>query len=573
MFAPYHGAVSEPLLEPTPTPGQGWSRDRNVAGFIFLIALVVRLLHLREIEIHDPFFTIASVDGRIYDEWARQILAGDWLGEGVLFLGPLYPAFMAAVYAIFGEGLPTLKFVQAVLGGVTCVLVWGFARELFDRRVAALAGGIASFYGMLVFYGGTVMIVNVQVPLVVGFVWSALVALRRPGFGRWALCGSILGLSVLARQTVLLAAPILALWIVFGAEGAERFGRRFAWAATFGGVMLALILPFTLKNFVAGDDFVLLNSTGGANFYMGNQRHADGTWKIPPIDSRERIDNPRTMRDAFSDAAERAIGRKLKPSQVSSYWFGRGLDEIREDPLRWLRLEATKFGLFWNAYEVWNNRSIEVSRGFSWVLRWPLVSFGLLVPFAIVGLVLTRERWRELIPVYAILAAYLGSALLFFVLSRYRLPAIIVLIPFGSFAAVDFCERISRREWGAGAIRMVSIALLAGLVQLPLANERRMYMAYYNLGNKYRELERWDEAVDAYHASLAENPGAISTHNNLALAYELGGRREEAIEAWRTVGQIAMQTGDLRRAERAMRHLRALGVDSDPPTEAAPRLE
>ncbi len=545
------------------------------------MALALRLLHWREIEQHDPFFAIASVDGAIYDAWAREILAGDWLGEGVLFLGPLYPGFIAGVYAIFGASLPVLKAVQAVLGAGTCVLVWGLARELFDRRVAALAGALAAAYGMLVFYGGTVMIVNLQVPLVVGLVWAVIRTLRHPSLPGWVLCGGLLGLSALARQTVLLLAPLLALWILFGQQGEHSFARRLAHGATFAVTIFALILPFTIRNYVVGDDLVLLNSTGGANFYMGNQRQADGTWTLPSIGARHRVDNPRAMRDAFERAAQDAVGHSLKPSQVSAYWLARGLDEIRADPGRWLGLELRKLGLFWNAYEVWNNRSVEVSRRFSWVLRLPLVSFGAMVPFGLLGLILTARRWRELFPVHATLGVYLASALLFFVLSRYRLPAVVLLIPFAAFALVDLLESLARLRRSAGdagaravravGLRVVALLVLAGLVHLPLDPGGRMHMAYYNLGNKFRELERWDEAVEAYRASLEENPQAISTQNNLALTLELAGRRDEAIEAWTRVGESAARLGDRVRMERAARHLTDLGFASEP--QAGPPAE
>ncbi|HIE61178.1 MAG TPA: hypothetical protein EYQ02_05830 [Microbacterium sp.] len=469
---------------------------------------------------------------------------------------------MACVYALFGASLTALKAVQAVIGAGTCVLVWGLTRELFDRRVAALAGAISVVYSMHVFYGGTVMIVNLQVPLVIGLVWASLCALRRPSIPIWASCGLLLGLSALARQTVLLLAPVLALWILFGMPGPYSFARRFAFGTAFGVVILALVLPFTVRNYVVGDDLVLLNSTGGANFYMGNQRGADGTWQLPSIGTRTRVDNPRAMRDAFTKAAESATGRPLKPSEVSSYWLGRGMDEVRADWTRWLRLEARKFGLFWNAYEIWNNRSLEVSKRFSWVLQMPLVSFGVVAPLGLLGLFLTARRWRELVPVHATIACYLASALLFFVLSRYRLPATVLLIPFAAFAVVELIGRLRLRELRMNA-SVITLLLAATLfVHLPLANENRMHMAYYNLGNKYRELERWDEAVAAYRDSLAEIPGAISTQNNLALTLELAGRRDEAIEAWVTVGESAAVLGDRSRMERAARHLAKLGFSA-----------
>jgi 4-amino-4-deoxy-L-arabinose transferase-like glycosyltransferase len=538
-----------------------WQRDRAVVAILFSIALILRLLHLREIAIHDPFYTIASVDGAIYDAWAREILSGDWLGEGVLFLGPLYPTFMATVYALFGTSLPALKGVQALIGAGACVLVWGVARELFDRRVAALAGAVAALYKMHIFYGATVMIVNLQVPLVLGLVWASLRALRQPSFKGWALCGLLLGLSALARQTVLLMAPILALWILFGMKGSYSFRRRFAFGTTFGVVILSLVLPFTVKNYVAGDDLVLLNSTGGANFYMGNREGADGTWQLPPLGARVRVDNPRAMRKAFAEAAEKATGESLKPSEVSSYWMARGLEEVRADPLRWLRLEARKLGLFFNAVEVWNNRSIEVSKIFSWVLRAPLPGFVIVVPLGLIGLVLTAGRWRELIPVHAAVFAYLLSALLFFVLSRYRLPGIILFIPFAAFACFEGIDRLrSGRAVSVGLAFLAWVGLL-GLTLLPLDPGHRMHMAHYNVGNKYRELERWDEAIEAYRTSLAEYPNAISTHNNLAISLEAAERIEEAIAAWTTVGQMAIRNRDRVRLERAGRHLKELERD------------
>jgi hypothetical protein len=532
------------------------------ACVVFVAALAVRALHLHDVAIHDPFWTIPSVDGAFYDESARRLIAGEGLEEGVLYLGPLYPLFIAGVYSFVGESLPALKGVQGVLGAVSCVLVHAITRMLFGPGPALVAGLSAAFYGLFVFYCGTVMIVNVQVPLVLGIVLTALLGLRNPRFVTWGLCGLLVGLSALARQTTLLLAPALALWILFGMPGPYSFARRFAWGTTFGVAVCALILPFTVRNYVQGDDLVLLNSTGGYNFYMGNQKGADGTWQLPQIGWKVRVDNPRTMREAFTGVAQAKTRRPMKPSEVSAYWRALGMEEIWSDPIRWLRLELRKAALFINADEIWNNRSSEVSRGFSRVLRWPLIELSLIAPLGLLGLGLTTRRWRELFPLHAALSAYLASALLFFVLSRYRMPATLLLIPFAAFAAFDFTERLRSGKVRRLAAPLLALVLLIGLVQLPLVEENRMHMAWYNLGNKYRELGRWPEAVDAYQKSLEEQPSAISTYNNLALAYEDWGRREEAAEAWRAVRRIGRRIGSPRHIERAERHLKTLAVDA-----------
>ncbi len=545
-------------------------RDVLLAGAIFAVALVLRLLHFREVALHDPYYTLPTVDDLQYDAWAKRLAAGEGLPEGVLYLGPGYPLFMAAVYALVGPGLPAVKAVQAVLGAGSCVLLFGIARALFDRRVALVAGLLAAGHAMLVFYGGTLMTVNLKVPLVLGLVWVLIRTFRAPSAPGFAAAGLLLGLATLVQQTILPLAPLVVAWTLLGPKGAPPLARRLGWAASFTLATAVCILPITLHNATSGGDFVLLNSMGGPNFYMGNQREADGTWQVPNLGFRVRADNPDEMQRQFEAAAERALARELSPSEISAYWMARGLDEIRADPMRWVRLELRKLGLHFNAYEVWNIRAFELSQATSWVLRLPLATMGFVAPLGLLGLVLTLGRWRELLPLYGVIAVYLLASLLFFVLARYRLPGVLMLVPFAAFALVRGLDALRAREgrWLAGA--GAGLALFAALVHLPLESaEGRMHMAWYNLGNKYRELERWDEAIDAYRRSLALVPGAVSTHNNLALAYELGGRREEAIREWEIVAELGRRQRDRGRIERAERHLEVLrtpGAPGEPPS-------
>ena len=536
--------------------------DEWVVGLIFALAFTVRFIHLSEIAESDPFYTLGSVDGALYDQWARDMLARKHLGDQVIFLGPLYPMFIAGVYGVLGEGLGALKAVQAVLGSLTCVLVWGVTRSAFGRGAAAVAGFGMAFYGMHIFYGGTVMILNLQAPLVLAAVWTAFRAIEAPTAPRWAACGALLGLSILARQTTLLLVPLLGLWILVGLGGRHTWGRRIAWGAALSLPIVCLILPFTAHNWRVGKDFVLLNSTGGYSFYMGHRRGTDGTWQIPPLQWPSRINNPVVMREAFSTIAEQDVGHSLRASEVSNYWFSKGLEEIQADPVRWLNLELRKAGLFVNAYEVWNNRSYEISRQFSWILRLPLISYGLIAPLALLGMAVSLPHWRRLFPLYAGVSVYFVSALLFFVLSRYRFPGTVLMLPFAAFALVDLFRRIWKTEWRSVAVRAVFLALIAGLVYWPITSENRLHMAWYNLGNQFRQLGRFDESVEAYHASLRLNPYSISTHNNLAIAYEAKGDRDHAIETWTRVRSMAVVRKNDVYIERADRHLTELGFDS-----------
>ncbi|TMA34811.1 MAG: tetratricopeptide repeat protein [Deltaproteobacteria bacterium] len=535
--------------------------SRWAAAVILLAAAALRIAHLREIAAHDPFFALHDVDSALYDAWARRILAGLAPDDGVLFLGPLYAYFMALVYAIGGATPAAVKAVQCALGVASVALVGLLARECFDRRTALVAAAIAAGYEMLIFYSGTLLVVNIQVPLVLLLVWLSVRALRDPTPVRWLACGLLCGLCALARQTDLLFAPALLAGLFALRPGGLAAPQIARIAALFAAGVAVLIAPFTIHNYRASGDFVLVNNAGGANLYMGNNAYTDGTW-VPPRIGR-RVDNPIAMREAFTRAAEAGAGRELRPSEVSAFWAREALAFVAAEPGRWLALELRKLALFFNAREVWNIRAIEIEREFSAVLRLPLLRFGAVAPFGLLGIALSARRWRALFPLHAMLAVYLVAALIFFVLARYRLPCVPLLFVFAGYALVWLWDAARARRVRALALAGIACLGLTAFAHLP-TGEDSLHMAWYNLGNKYLELARWDDAIASYEKSIAIRPRFISSRNNLALAYERAGRHDDAIRAWRDVLAWSVGHGEPARAERARRHLEGL---SAPPAE------
>ena len=535
-------------------------RDLEIGAALFLLALATRILHLRQISTLDPYFLSPSVDGALYHNWAQQIANGDWLGQGVFVMGPLYPYLMGAFYGLAGPDLALWKMFQAWLGAGSCVLVWWLAREVFDRRVALLAAIAAIFYEMLIFYGGSVMVVNIQVPLVLGLTIASVKSLRSGSLSRWLGVGVLLGLSALARQTTLLYLPLLATALAFALGSSENFrpgpGRRAAYLAALTlGVALSL-LPSAIRNGMVAGDFVIANSTAGMNLYMGNSPGSDGRWRPPRI-GRGRVDTPAAMQKAFTDVAEARTKKELRPSEVSSYWMGQAIDFILAEPGRWLALEGRKFLLFINADEVWNNRSIEISRPSSFLLGGSLLNLGIIMPLGLLGMALALRRWRDLFPLYAAVGVYLASAMIFFVLSRYRMPAASILVIFAAYAGVWLFEAARSRRLtpllGAG----LALVVLVPATRLELAVPD-MFMAHFNLANRYRDNGELDRAVESYRTAIEINPVFNSSLNNLALVYQQIGRDDEAIGLWEELHRRGLAQGDSALLERAERRLRSL---------------
>ena len=537
-----------------------WSRGEKIgAGAIFALALTLRLLHLREIGLHDPFFELPTTDARLYHQWAIAIADGDWLGEGVFILAPLYAYFLGLVYAVFGSGIETAMIANALLGALSCVLVVAVGRRLFDRRVALIASAMIAADSTSVFFGGMLAATNLVVPLVLLLVLAAQRAHASPSAVRWFGAGLALGLGALAWQALLLFIPSLLSWPVFSENSSAS--RRASWAAlALAGVAVA-ILPVSVRNCAVTDQFALVNTGSGISLYAGNHPNAKGSYGMPRRYSRLVADAPVERRRLFAEVAEQTSGRKLGPSEISRFWARETLGYISTNPRQWLRHEMRKFGLFWNAAELWNERSPTAERAFSWVRRLPLVSFAVVGPLALLGMGLFALEVRRLYLVYALIEFHLIASLIFSVLARDRMSALPALYLFGAAATCWLWDHFRGRRFRGLVIGLAALGFAASLVHLPLSREN-LAMAYYRLGDRFVQLEQWDEAIEYFGRSLNRDPGAVSTWSHLAVAFEeRGDSHRDAVHTWLRVLDLARRQEFHLHAARAERHLRELGIE------------
>ena len=80
---------------------------------------------------------------------------------------------------------------------------------------------------------------------------------------------------------------------------------------------LAIVLvPVAARNAVVGGGFFVTTSQFGPNFYIGNNPTADGTY----ASLRYGRGAPEYERQDATELAELALGRRLSPAEVSSYW-------------------------------------------------------------------------------------------------------------------------------------------------------------------------------------------------------------------------------------------------------------
>src|SRR5262245_52296585 len=167
--------------------------ERFWLAAIFAIALVIRLIHVWQIESIPLFYHLAG-DGRTYDEWAQRIAGGDWLGQGVFYQAPLYPYFLGALQWLFGHDLWRIRFVQVLLGAFCCALICRIGEKLFSRPAGIAAGVILACYAPAIFFDAVIDKSILDLILLTVLLYF-LVNVDAPApWRQWCGAGALLGL-------------------------------------------------------------------------------------------------------------------------------------------------------------------------------------------------------------------------------------------------------------------------------------------------------------------------------------------------------------------------------------------
>ena len=396
---------------------------------------------------------------------------------------------------------------------------------MFSRPAGVAAGLILAFYAPAIFYDGLIEKSILDLTLLSLGVF-VLLLLSDERWSKWLGGGGLIGLLGLSRENALILVPVVAAWIVLHYR--ERaLVLRARWLGLFFAGVLLVLFPVGLRNLLIGGEFRLTTSQFGANFYIGNNALADGTYgSIKNVIHEAQLEGPDAKR-----LAERALSRALTPGQVSSYWYERALEYISAQPAHWLRLLGFKWLLVWNAREVEDSDDFYIYQNWSWLLAllaW-FGHFGVLTPLAGVGILLTLRQWRQLWLLYAMIVSLAASVAVFYVFGRYRYPLVPLLTLFAGAGIVESYRLYRQRAWRALALSVILAIAIATLINWPLQKDSGAGAAgYNNLANALAKQGKVDDAIRAAQQALKVQPDYGIAHYNLGNLYMQTGRSDLA---------------------------------------------
>ncbi len=480
------------------------SRTRTVLliGLVWGISLLVRLIYFHQVR-GNPLYQFITLDERGNHDFALAILHHT-VPPISYYKAPLYPYFLAGVYALLGPESIDARLIQCLVVSVNPVLTLLIARWLFGWVVGVVAGLWAAVFWTFVYYSTELL------DAATACTWYLLLAYflvawddRR--WSKWLVCGIVLGLGAITRPNILPFAPVLAVIVLIvtlrkthgdassstshipadnGENRAPEIptpeypgrGRRAlvrVTALTIG--CCAAVLPVTLRNRIVGGEWVLIGAYGGLNIHVANNPHSDS--KNGPLLVDESRFLPNTTWDPNEPWArcclnyknayrltEGHLGRRPTPGEFSSHLSRLGMEYIRENPGWFARHALRRFCWLFNAYEFPSNKDIYHFARFSGLLRvLSYFHYGWMAPLALVGLgiaLMTPSlRTARLAYIVAMWGSLALPALMFIINARFRVPMVNLMVPFAAFALVTIV-RMARQPTGRLKLIPLGIALV-----------------------------------------------------------------------------------------------------------------
>ncbi len=202
---------------------------------------------------------------------------------------PAYPLLIAGVFKLFGvyTGLSAWVLLagNCVLNACMVRTTWEIAERCFNWSVARWSAWMWALYPAAMQYA--VRWIWEMTLTAFLFSWVLVLALRMRGIGepelppgagqttrRWAVFGLLWGLIALSNPEVCIMLPVMGLWVLAGAGFQWR--RGIPRAALAAAICLALIAPWSWRNWQAFHHWVPLRGNFGAELYLGNGPGAVG---------------------------------------------------------------------------------------------------------------------------------------------------------------------------------------------------------------------------------------------------------------------------------------------------------
>jgi len=385
----------------------------TILGIIVTIKVLYGILFLSLLDINPG--------EEFYDEIAKNLLSGKGYThnpeEGPnLARPPVYTLFLAGSYWAFGETNWPILLFQMGMDALTCLLVYRIASEIFGEGVGRLSAWGAAAYPFFTYYALRILSESLFTLLLALFVLLATrINLGSPKTKDFFLLGLVGGVTTLCKTSFLMFPFLAATGFIL-----KNKARRKVWfdAFVFILTMLSVIAPWTIRNYQATGEFLLVGAGGGYNFWLGNHIPTDG------LDSDELSGEKLLLLERAINRITHGKGFALSPENDRNF-AGEAFKEIRQSPGGFVQLLIRKFFRFWFSIFHPSHKKFEKFL--------VVIQSAILIP-AGVGTGVSLKKHKPIAPLLMVILYYVGLHTLTVATVRYSIPImpyVIILAVYG----------------------------------------------------------------------------------------------------------------------------------------------
>jgi 4-amino-4-deoxy-L-arabinose transferase-like glycosyltransferase len=403
-------------MERRTTVSEAWRPGWKLVLFALVAFAAYLVIDLRVFGLETRF----PDEERFIDEALAFARSGEFrVGEDRAWEMPLLGVFYGFIYKVVGTPtglIAVARCVQAVLLVGMAWLAADLARRLFsDSKAAALAFVGVLVYPMFVVFQALLLSETLFTFLLVLGAWCLYRWAQTPDRMRWLAAYAAAMAAATYTKASLTWVPLILPLLLLPAPLSWR--RAAGVAAVTALVYCACLSPWCIRNAQLFGEPVWFTTSSRSNLYLGNN----------PANVTASNDWSSDVEQPFATDNDR-----LPELERDRRYGERALAYIRADPSRFVTDAGRKFVRLWNIFP---NHEAHQQGAQRWIVA---ISYGPALILALLAVWLYRDRWRWLMPIYALFAYFTLVHVVTIASLRYRLPleAFLVVFAAGAVAAL-----------------------------------------------------------------------------------------------------------------------------------------
>ena len=182
---------------------------------------------------------------------------------------PAYPFFLAGIYEVSGINVERATLAQALLGGLTVLVLMVLGSMIIGWRQALIAGAIAAVYPAFIWLPRLLLSENLSLFLLLLTLLTIVLYLRTAGL-KWIIIFAILcALNTLVRGANLFVPVAVGLGILFirWRSRSLNWNQAIAPLLLMTGVFVLALLPWTIRNYRVFHEAIPVATQDGITLY------------------------------------------------------------------------------------------------------------------------------------------------------------------------------------------------------------------------------------------------------------------------------------------------------------------